>query len=120
MDTKKSEGRDFAIVGGPNKDMLFDACKYAYSKSTRVGVEFSVVAGYTTPIDDPGCAYVLMSISDMKITGIEHEDGSGESFNLIGYCRVSLSPLGNSVLEPYKFNAYYNAKSRKGSISFSK
>ena len=118
MDTKKS--RCFDIVAGPNKDTLFDACKYAYSKTSKVLVNFTVAIGYTTPKSNPGCAYVAMAITDIKVIGIEHEDGSGESFILRGYCKANLSSFGglNVTYKPYTFKAYYNAKSRKGSITF--
>lgn len=114
----KGEDRSFDIVGGPNKDMLFDACKYAYNKSTKVNVDFSVAAGYSMPVDDPGCACVLLSLSDIMITGIEHEDGSGDKFNLVGYCNAYLEPFGKPNFKWYDFKAYYNAKNRKGWITF--
>ena len=37
MNTKKEKYYD--IVAGPNKDALFDACKYAFSKTARLEVE---------------------------------------------------------------------------------
>lgn len=117
MDIKE---KTYDIIGGPSKDLLFDACKYAYNAlPTNIGLYFSVVKGYTTPVDNPGCAYVLMDISDIRIVGIEHEDGSGESFNLHGYCNINEKPLAAGLLlKSYKFKAYYNAKTRKGTISF--
>ncbi len=109
----------YDIVAGPNKDLLFDACKYAYDKSCKIDVQFSVASGYTTtPDNDPKCAYVLMDISDIMIAGIDHEDGSGDSFNIHGYCRISHKPTAGFLLLPSKFVAYYNVKSRKGKITF--
>ena len=123
MNTKKNENeRSFDIVAGPNRDMLFDACKYAYSKSVRIPVDFTVAIGYTMPKHHPGCAYVPMFVSDIKIIGIEHEDGSGESFNLRGYCKADAdSTVGSAATcKLYNFKAYYNTKSRSGHIKFSK
>ena len=124
MDTKKTETREkyYDIVAGPNKDALFDACKYACSKTAKLTVDFTVAIGYTTPKDNPGCAYIAMAISDIKITGIEHEDGSGESFNLRGYCKADLCSLGgdNVKYEQYRFKAYYNSRIREGCITFLK
>ena len=115
----------FDIVKGPNKDILFDACKYAYNKLADITVKFTVAAGYTTKPDDPRCAYIPMTVTDVMICGIEHEDGSGESFNLHGYCNANLDSSGstgggNMIYKPYRFVAYYNTKKRKGSITFSK
>ncbi|MGI6612525.1 MAG: hypothetical protein ACOX0Z_03075 [Candidatus Nanosyncoccaceae bacterium] len=123
MDTKKKNvtaTRTFSIEGGPNKDRLCDAFKYAYSEADTIDIDFSVVIGYTMPPSDPGCAYVLMPISDVKITSLQHEDGSGESFNIGGYCKADLTHSGGRRAPTVcRFEAYYNAKTRKGKISFS-
>ena len=118
MNTEKK--KYYEIVAGPNKDALFDACKYACSKTARVGIEFVIPIGYTMPKDNPGCAYIAMAITDVRIIGIEHEDGSGESFNLHGYCKCDLKSFGrkNVCYRPYRFKAYYNAKNRRGHIVF--
>lgn len=115
-----TEKRIFDIVDGPSRDTLFDACKYAYSKAAQVPVYFGVVFGQM-PKNHPDCgAHLPMSIKDVKITGIEHEDGSGESFNLHGYCNADLNFMSeDATYATYKFEAYYNAKSRDGWITFS-
>ena len=113
MNTRKDL---YDIIGGPNRDLLFDACKYAYDKSVSVLVEFSVVVGYTKPKDDPGRANIMMRMADVKVVGIQHEDGSGDSFNIVGYCRADVDILGK--MYPYRFEAYYNVKTRSGSIGF--
>lgn len=122
MDTKKTEPKEkyYDIMAGPNKDMLFDVCKYACSKTAKLTVDFAVAVGYTMPKGDPGCAYIPMAISDVKIYMIEHEDGSGESFNLRGFCKADLNSLwsDNVTYKPYRFKAYYNSKNRKGCITF--
>jgi hypothetical protein len=46
---------------------------------------------------------------------VKHEDGSGSSFNLRGYCKIKKRGEFFSTC----FKAYYNAKTRKGKISFS-
>lgn len=115
MDTKKKDY--FEIIGGPNKDLLFDACKYAYDKLSNIAIDFTVISGYTTSPDDPACAYVVMNVSDFKIAGIEHENGSGESFNIHGYCKLNQDTQGILACS-CRFKAYYNARSRKGTISF--
>lgn len=119
MNTKRIEikERHYEIVNGPNKDTLFDACKYAYSKTTKFAIDFGVAAGYTMPRNHPGCAYVPMDMSDVAIHGIEHEDGSGESFNIHGMCKAALHRSSDDA-KFYKFKAYYNAKTRTGTITF--
>ena len=123
MNTKRNETESFfVIVGGPNRDMLFDACKYVHDKMVRIPIDFSVAIGYTMPKQHPGAAYVPMYISDIRIIDIAHEDGSGESFNLRGYCKADPDSIfGNAeTCTSYKFKAYYNTKNRSGSITFSK
>lgn len=117
----KKEKRYYNIEAGPNKDALFDCCKYACSRNVNLPVEFKVAYGYTTPTTDPGCAYLPLEISDIKIHEIGHEDGSGESFNLQGYCKVKLDIATDRPSEeykPYHFKAYYNSKNRTGCITF--
>ncbi len=117
MDTKRTETtRTYDIVAGPNKDILFDACKYAYNKTAKIAVDFTIAIGYTAPKDAPGCGFIPMTITDITIVGVENEDGSGESFNLHGHCRANLE--GN--LACYQFYAYYDSKSRKGYIDLTK
>lgn len=124
MDTKMNEAVEkkcYDIIAGPNRDALFDACKYAFSKSVKFSIGFSIAMGYTMPKDDPRCAYIALDITDVKICSIEHEDGSGDSFNLSGFCMADLESSGkiNKSFKPYKFDAYYNAKKREGHIAFS-
>ena len=112
MNTNQKKENYYDIVNGPNKDALFDACKYACVKDVSIPISFDVTAGYTMPKDHPGCAYIIMPTSDFRIISIENEDGSGESFNLHGYVKRSGIQC--------RFKAYYNTKHRKGSISFFK
>lgn len=113
MNTKENR---YDIVGGPNKDILFDACKYACSKNVKIDIDFTVSAGYTIPKDHPGCAYIPMDITGFRIIGIEHEDGSEDSLNLHGYCKANLSFIKDESTT-YRFKAYYNAKHRRGCIT---
>lgn len=115
----KMESKLFEIVAGPSKDLLFDACKYAYSRQNHLTVGFKVAIGYTRPKNDPGAGIIPMTISDMVITSIQHEDGSGESFNIEGFCRANLLSI-TETLKSYNFNAYYETRTRRGTISFSR
>ncbi len=120
MNTKRRnlEEKIYRIVVGPNKDLLFDACKYAYSKTSDIGVEFHVG---NESVSDWTDGYGLIPVTDFRITNIEHEDGSGHSFNLRGYCRADLASHrdGNEsrVYKTYEFKAYYNTQTRKGQIT---
>lgn len=122
MDTKNETERIFDIVAGPNRDMLFDACKYTYDKMVQISINFTVAIDYTMPKYHPGCTYIPMYISDIKVVSIEHEGGCGKSFNLHGYCKADLdSKVGNAeTCTSYEFKAYYNTENRSGYITFSK
>ena len=111
MNTRKHENDTYyRIVAGPNKDLLFDACKYAYSRHGKIEVNFDVASEYLA-----NGAYRMLRVTDFWITGIEHEDGSGESFNLHGYCKaIPIHPDGSSC----RFEAYYNSRTRDGHITF--
>ena len=110
MDTKY-----YDIVNGPGRDALFDACKYAYSKESDVKVDFTVAAGYTASVGSPYAAYKPMSVGDVVICGITHEDGSGRKFILDGYCSANVE---SSIYKTHRFVAYYDTKKRSGKINF--
>lgn len=117
MNAKKE--RYYDIITGPNKDALFDACKYACNDEARIPISFTVAFGYTTPVGDPGCAFIPMYVKDFRIVGIENEDGSGDSFNLRGDCKADLKSFhGTATYKYYRFRAYYNARRRSGCIIF--
>lgn len=108
MNTNQKKERYYKIIDGPNKDTLFDSCKYAFVKEAVIPISFDIVEGYTMPKGHPGRAYALMSTTNIRITGIDNEDGSGESFLLRG----DLKKRGDK----YNFEAFYNSKIRQGSI----
>lgn len=122
MDTNKTASKmQFDIQDGPNANRLFANCEYVYDRQgAQVPVEFTAAIGYTTPKGEPGCAYLPMYVDHIKVLRIEHEDGSGHSFNLYGNCEAYSNPF-NRVLDQsrktYRFTAYYNAKIRKGNIT---
>ncbi len=109
----------FPIVYGPSKGALFDACKYLGSEST-IHIEFAVAWGYTTPKSDPGCAAMLMYVRNWTITGIEHEDNSGDNLIIRGLCRTNLDikHMDNEILNTKKYEMHFDAKRRTGSIRF--
>lgn len=120
MNTNSSNeamSRQYRIFNGPSRDTLFDACKYAYDKNAVIPIFFGVAEGYTASLSDPTCAYTTLDMSAAKICKISHEDGSGVSFIIRGYCTVKFSN-GRNEMKPCSFKAYYNARTREGYISF--
>ena len=116
MSISKSPDLQYAIVNGPNRDRLIDAFKYAYG-SDKVSANFAVAIDYRTIEESRNRVYALAQIERMTINTIQHEDGSGESFNLSGRCTACLERYGGAK-HYYKFEAYYNAKTRTGTIKF--
>ena len=117
MDTNKVVGA-YKIEDGPNRCTLFDSCKYSYDAYDKVQPRFLIALGYTDLPHRPTAGVNAMCLKDVHICSIEHEDGSGYSFNLKGYCladtRIVLRKEANYT--PYKFEAYYNARTRKGTF----
>ena len=114
------EEKTYKILSGPNADRLFDACRYAYDKDVEIPINFGIIIGYSRPKDDPGCCAIGAYSCGLRIASIEHEDGSGCSFNIGGYCDTGLrvGPYSEPQYIGYKVRIYYNSKSRKGSITF--
>lgn len=115
MNTNENRS-SFEIVSGPSRDTLFDACKYAYDKSAHVGISFGIPVAWTAPPTDLKAMFVPMEMEDIIVSLIPHEDGSGNSFNISGYCKAALVMEGR--LKDYEFKAYYNTKTRQGVIEF--
>lgn len=119
--TSKSVTNHYEIFSGPSKSALFDACMYAYSKDAKITVNFGISQGCSNHGDDATKLHLMMQITDIVITGIQHEDASGESFNLEGYCKVDIDyHIRNDGVCRYqyrRFTAYYDTRSRKGTIT---
>lgn len=87
------------ITGGPCLSELFDALKYAYCK------------------DHPFQVYFRFNGEKhaARISAIEHEDGSGQSFLVKGYTNFYRSrDTDQSVPNP--FTGYYSALNRTGQL----
>lgn len=95
--------RDYAIVNGPSKHVLIDCFKYSYDPVGEINLDFKIEIC-------KGLTYLVLN--NFHIITIQHEDGSGESFNLSGWCEEH----GRD----YEFKAYYNTRRREGVISFKK
>ncbi len=113
--------RCFDVVKGPSRDLIIDAFKYAYEKDVDLHPDFSIVQFYVGhPTDNSKRMATYMPAKNFRITGIEHEDGSGESWILKGACDADLDNVSytNANLTHYGFRMYYNSKRREGTISF--
>lgn len=121
MDTKE---KLYQIENGPSRDRLVDAFKYAYDKDARVDIHFDVALGYTAPRDDPKSVYIPAYMGHTRIVALEHESGSGHSYNLRGYCLANLVRMDGFATDEsegtqaYQFVAYYNTANRTGTIRF--
>ena len=91
-----------SIISGPESGLLWDAAKYAFKKNIPDLVFFEIKNPFPELIPDETVKIWV------KILGIEHEDGSGKSFNIHGYVSKAC-PIGRYASR--RFFAYYNAGS---------
>ena len=120
MDAK----RYFSIVDGPSKDRIFDACRYAHDKGTKISLSFKVALSYTSPGSEPFQALgkmIPMQIEDVCIEGIRHENKISDVLIISGSCNADLEKYGrNAHPTEHVFEAYYKTSNREGTIVFDK
>lgn len=90
------------LADGPSRDRLIDAFKYAEDDKARVSVEFFTKSGER-----------ILIVPTM----LEHEDGSGQSFNGHGYVTVD-TIAGHKLYDKHIFFYFYTASDRHGYIKF--
>ena len=118
MSTNK-EAWTYSIENGPNRDTLIDSFKYTYDKDASLLVNFGIAIGYTKPKDDATGGYIPARIKEIRIASIKHEDSSGYLFSLTGFIQANLRASSSFAgYLAYWFEADYNAKTRKGTITF--
>lgn len=122
--TSKSVTYCFDIINGPSKSVLFDSCQYAtyaYDLSPKIDVNFAFSQEYSNHSNDATELCLSPFITYITITGIRHEDGFGESFNLEGYCQTDIDYLLRKEdvhrFRCHRFSAYYNTKNRTGKFT---
>lgn len=108
---KKAAKRIFYIINGPDKESLFNACRYVYSDRDQVDVKFDVALRSAS---DPEH---LLYIRDIKILSIEYESESDKRFYLNGVCMADLITQGENA-KNYRFKAFYHTERRDGVIKF--
>jgi hypothetical protein len=98
---------NFEIISGPSLDELLDSFRYAYDDAYKP-VEFGVVFSRNNDGER-----VVVPMSDVRVSSIQHADGSGASFNLEGRCKATGEPDKCLV-----FRAYYSTEKHSGWIFF--
>ena len=125
MITMAENFETFDIVDGPNRDFLFDACKYVNKKNVSLMVDLTIADGYKKS-ENGSKTYIPLKVDDIKVTGITRKEDENKApiFNdeliLHGICRADLSGRGEGkeFFKAYHFEACYNTKTRKGSVYF--
>lgn len=100
------------LKGGPSKLDLLTSFSTAYAKTPNQ--PFVVTFTFAPDQELPDGSNINEHCTcDAVITGIRHEDGSGESFILTGRVR---RPYNKHMLE-YDFESYFDTKRRAGSMT---
>ena len=106
----------FKILNGPNRQDFVNAFSYAYDDEIgknlcRLRIE-SEENGTRIQVNVQLCEIKYVATADckdkMSITEIQHEDGSGHSFNYKGWYYASIFDT------PVPCEGYYNADTRTG------
>ncbi len=100
---------DHPILNGPSSGFLWDAAKYSFDKNVPDLAFFEIKNTFPQVYPEE-----TLKIK-VRILGMEHEDGSGKSFNIHGYITNSCIVRNYAG---HRFHAYYNAGSpRHGTIT---
>lgn len=99
----------YEIVDGPSEDSLFNSIRNkpcpCCGKSWNDSVQFQLIVSHAN--DYPEAKDRVRRLS-AKISGIQREDGSGESWNITGHIAIHLGTM--------RFKGYYSSKNRKGHL----
>jgi hypothetical protein len=98
-----------SLVGGPNRDRIWDSAKYAYDRDVTMLVDLTA---------DDGCVYRV------QVTRVAHEDGSGHSLMFVGHVVAKLAESGHghypsSIGERKNVWVYLNTRTRQGRLRLS-
>ena len=85
----------FNILDGPTANICWMAAQHAYSDKITVTTSFTIASDRFFPKDQG-------SVVELRLTGVAHNDGSGQSLTVKGY------------LYGEYFKGHYNARTRKG------
>ena len=106
----------FLIEDGPCRERLFDALKYAYDKGVNMTVKFSIAPDKDSHPSDH------FKVKNVRIAGIDHEDGTGHSFIVKGYLEICFGEtMCNDIIKTdytyCRFDACYSTQTRRGRIA---
>lgn len=104
----------YKISNGPNRDVIIDAFKYAYE--TKIPLKFTITKFHPELLDHPEYVVYELETKNIRITSIEHESGTGYHLNLAGF----IDAKTDNDWHPFRFEAFYNANTRKGHIKLIK
>lgn len=104
----------FDIIGGPSRDVIFDAMKHYIDKEVIIPVRFDIVSWYSAPPTTDGCTKTLLDIQRVEIEEIKQE--KGYKLKLGGRLEAKLS----EAYLPYQFAAVYDTATCRGSIEITR
>lgn len=99
------------IVRGPSRETLWLSALYVYDQDKGIPITFRVLRGEAA---DSESDYIKMR--DVKVQAVGHGNKSGYKLILNGTCEADIVEDNNFTT--CSFRAYYDAKTRKGEITF--
>lgn len=109
-----SSERKYSIVGGPNRDNLFDNMKFCCNEIV-IPIKFDIVKGYSPSKDGSTALSFLLDVRHIKIHSLTHTDGTGYRFRIEGDIDVRYDAGEDYITQ--RFSANYQAKARTGDIT---
>lgn len=94
--------RNLGITDGPAAHIIWAAAQFAYNKEIEIKVDFTLNVGL------PQREGVMWQHISPQITGVQHEDGSGQSLLIRGF------------LDGEYFEGWYDARKRSGFINLNR
>jgi len=107
------------VTNGPSKMDLVTALAYAYGKDRQPFWVTFELSQENLP-GNAGAEFWNEMVKRNRgqfqaiISSLEHEDSSGDSFNIAGYLGFAPHPKHLDT----RFTGYYSTKTRKGSLQF--
>ena len=116
MNTSK-KSKVFDIIGGPSRDQIIDALKYAHDADAKIPIHFSIIWNFTGNSEDPGSC-IIVAIRSIRIYSVGHKNRSGHQLDIEGHCEADINSPYTAIFKEYRFRTSYNTESKKGTITF--